>query len=509
MSALVTTPASRFGKILIVEDEALIAQDIEAQLTQLGYEVCGIAVSGEQAIQAASLHRPDIALMDIMLRGDIDGIQAAEAIDQRHQIPVIFLTAHADEHTLQRAKLTKPLGYITKPFTERELSTALEIGLYREAMRRQVRDANAALRISEARWRTMIETAVDAIIVTDAQGVIQTLNPAAERIFGYETQDIIGRNISLLMPELPCVVAADSGQRLEASDEQMKGVRRQVEGKRRDGATIWLDLGIAAWWIDGTQYVTGTMRDITDRKRIEEKLVQRNDELARANAKLDQFAYIISHDLRAPLRAMRNSARWIAEDAVERLDEGTSTHLERIATNCQRMFAMLDDLLEYARAGLVSFVPEPINLPELLAEITGHLEGAEIDLIFAGPVRSVHAARAGLDVVLRNLIDNAVRHCGGTVRVAVRCHDVGPLWRFEVEDDGPGIPAEYQQRVFMPFVKVHPKKTAGTGMGLALVSRVIEDNGGTIGVRSDPATGRGTTMVFTWAKQAPRDQDPA
>jgi signal transduction histidine kinase len=276
-----------------------------------------------------------------------------------------------------------------------------------------------------------------------------------------------------------------------------------VQGRRADGNTIWLDIGVASWSAEGGRYVTTTMRDITDRRRMEDKLLQRNAELARANGRLDQFAYIIGHDLRTPLRAIQNSVRWIADDAPESLTDQARPHLDRVASSSQRMFAMLDDLLEYSRAGLVFSAPETVDLPELVANMTAHLHDQPgVAVTFAGPVADIVAARAGVDVVLRNLIENSVRHGGGEVRVTVSCHDAGPVWRFEVEDDGPGIPAGYHDRVFLPFVKVDRKK-GGTGMGLALVSRVVEDNGGTIEVRSDPEAGRGTAMIFTWAKWDP------
>lgn len=481
----------RSGKILIVEDEALIAQHIEQSLQDLGYEVCAIAATGEQAIRAAGTHRPDIALMDIMLRGDMDGIEAAEAIDERHQIPVIFLTAHADQMLLQRAKLTQPLGYITKPFTERELSAALEIGLYREAMRRKLREAETALRASEARWRTVIETAADAIVVFDAAGTVQTLNPAAERIFGHRADQVIGTGIATLIPDIRAIAGKQAGAE-----------RHEVEARRADGGTIWLDIGVAAWSGDGGRHVTATMRDITERKQMQEKLVQRNTDLGRANARLDQFAYIIGHDLRSPLRAIQNSVRWIEDDAPDTLNDRTKPHLDRITSSSQRMVSMLDDLLAYSRAGLVSSVPESVDLPQLILEMTAHLEDQPgVEVAFAGPVGQIVAARAGLDVVLRNLIENGIGHAGGDVRIRIGCDDAGPAWRFEVEDDGPGIPTDYHERVFMPFVKVDRKK-GGTGMGLALVGRVVEDNGGAVAVRSDPEARRGTTMIFTWAKQA-------
>jgi CheY-like chemotaxis protein len=117
------------GRILIVEDEMIVAFDIQQQLTRLGYEVCGIAVSGEQAIEVAGRHRPDLALMDIVLQGDMDGVETAETIGRRYQIPVVFLSAHADGASLQRVRHVKPRGYIVKPFSERELSATVETAL--------------------------------------------------------------------------------------------------------------------------------------------------------------------------------------------------------------------------------------------------------------------------------------------------------------------------------------------------------------------------------------------
>jgi CheY-like chemotaxis protein len=121
-------------RILVVEDETIVSLDIQNRLRMLGYEVVGAAVSGEEAIEKAGLHRPDLVLMDIMLDGNMDGIAAAERIRGRLHIPVIYLTAHADTYTLHRAKVTEPFGYILKPFEERELHGHIEIALYKHRM---------------------------------------------------------------------------------------------------------------------------------------------------------------------------------------------------------------------------------------------------------------------------------------------------------------------------------------------------------------------------------------
>jgi CheY-like chemotaxis protein len=129
------------ASVLVVEDENIVARDILSMLKDLGYLVAAVASSGEEAIEKAAIKRPDVVLMDIVLKGEVDGVQAAQEIRTRFQIPVIYLTAYADEETLQRAKLTEPFGYILKPFEERELHVAIELALYRH--RNQTAQAGA------------------------------------------------------------------------------------------------------------------------------------------------------------------------------------------------------------------------------------------------------------------------------------------------------------------------------------------------------------------------------
>jgi two-component system sensor kinase FixL len=493
------------GRILIVEDEAVIARDIQGQLTRLGYEVCAVAASGREAIAAAGRHRPDIALMDVVLSGDMDGIQTAEAIAELYQTSVVFLTAYADGPTLQRAKHLNPLGYIVKPCSERELSIVVEIALHREAAQRQVRKAEAALRMSEARSRTVIQTAVDGIIIIDEQGIMQSFNPAAERIFGYQAEEMVGRNVSMLMPEaLQLNHDRHMCAYLDTGVAKIIGINREVEGRRSDGNTIPLDLSIAAWSVDGRRYFTVTMRDVTERKRIEQALQQRNIELARANARLDQFAHMIGHDFRTPLRAVRNSAQWIVEDLHEHPSEEIRGHVARITEHTARMYAMLDDLLVYAHAGIDAAAPREVHLATLIDEIRRHLEpAAKVHIEIAGPVEAFIAARAAIAIVFRNLIENAVRHTDrDTASIRISCHEDAQDLRFALSDDGPGIAPEHHARIFAPFTTVGPPRSAqgATGMGLTLVKRVIENNGGTIAVESDPAVKRGTTIRFSWAK---------
>ncbi|MGB9936363.1 MAG: response regulator [Methanobacterium sp.] len=183
-------------KIIVVEDERITAEDIKDALESTGYQVPGIASSGEDAIKKAEEFLPDLMLMDIMLEGEMDGIEAAEQIRERFGIPVIYLTAYSDSSTVQRAKITEPSGYILKepfgfihkPFEESELHTAIEITLYRHKMEKRLREHEQWL-------STILKNVNDAIIITNQAGQIKFINPMAEDITGWIQTDAIGENL--------------------------------------------------------------------------------------------------------------------------------------------------------------------------------------------------------------------------------------------------------------------------------------------------------------------------
>lgn len=164
-------------RILVVEDETIVGQDIKNMLLGLGYEVVSLVSTPEEAVKEAENNRPDLVLMDIMLQGEISGVDAAGHIYNHLHIPVIYLTAYADENTIQKAKLTEPFGYILKPFEERELQTSIEIALYKYEMQRKLQER-------EKRFYTILRSIGDAVIATDEQGYITFVNPMAEKLTG-------------------------------------------------------------------------------------------------------------------------------------------------------------------------------------------------------------------------------------------------------------------------------------------------------------------------------------
>lgn len=176
------------AKIFISEDETIIAKDLEERLKRLGYTVSGMAATGEKTLKGIEETKPDIILLDIVLKGPMDGIEIADYVRRNYDIPIIFLTAYADAETLQRAKLTEPFGYILKPFEQRELYVTIEVALYKHKL-------ESKLKQNEQWLQTILESISDGIIAIDTQQTVKFLNSSAELITGWSRGDLIGKPI--------------------------------------------------------------------------------------------------------------------------------------------------------------------------------------------------------------------------------------------------------------------------------------------------------------------------
>jgi len=242
-------------RILIVEDMVITAKDIQNMLNAMGYDDPIIALSGEEGIKKAEKIKPDLVLMDIVLPG-VDGIDAAEEIRNRFDIPVVFLTAHTDERTIQRAKLTFPLGYLLKPFDGRLLHTTIEMGLYRHKLEK-------ALRENVERLNCFMASLPDGFFLFDSELNCIEINNAAERVFGLTKEEVIGKNISVVLPDLK-----------GGYDKYLEVIKK--------GKTVFIDdltpnpgfggihIAVRAFKVcDGLGIIT---TDITERKRMEEEL---------------------------------------------------------------------------------------------------------------------------------------------------------------------------------------------------------------------------------------------
>ncbi len=257
------------NSVWIVEDESIVAMDLKSRLQSRGYEVLGISGSGEDAVEKIRQHKPDIVLMDIVLKGGMDGIAAAGIIREELRIPVVYLTAYADTKTLERAKQTEPYGYIIKPFKESDVISTLEVALYKASMERKLRESE--------RWiQTMIRSTGEGIIATDTKGLVKFMNPVAEMLTGYKEKDAIGNPasevFSLTMEgagtsSLDPVATALSSVLSLSSDEDERIVLTAKDGTERYVGYI------ASPIKDDRNKLMGAVlafRDLTERIRMEE-----------------------------------------------------------------------------------------------------------------------------------------------------------------------------------------------------------------------------------------------
>src|SRR5262245_20651974 len=258
-------------RILVVEDQRLIAADIENTLKKLGYVVVDNVSSGEDAISASDRLRPELVLMDVRLRGEMDGIQAAEIIRDRFNVPVVYLTAYADEETILRAKKTTPFGYLVKPFNERELRATIEIAFYTHQMERTLADERARRRGAEE-FKILVDGVKDyAIFMVDVNGRVTTWNSGAERLKGYTAEEIIGRDISIFYPEeerqaaLPARVLETAARDGRYEEESWR--------VRKDGTRFWASVIITAIRNESGTLVgfAKVTRDLSERRLAEEQ----------------------------------------------------------------------------------------------------------------------------------------------------------------------------------------------------------------------------------------------
>ncbi|HEY9845909.1 MAG TPA: response regulator, partial [Candidatus Caenarcaniphilales bacterium] len=281
------------AKILVVEDESIVAQDIQASLKSMGYTVPAVVASGEEAIKKAAQTHPDLVLMDIHLQGAMDGVEAARQISTHLNIPVIYLTANADDSTFERAKVTEPFGYILKPFEERELSTTIEIALYKHRMESKLKQHQQWL-------NTILSNIGDAVIATNAQGVVTFMNPVAEALTGWQQVEARSKNLSEVFPIVKEETQISVNSPALEAMQQTGGASKRSDTilLTKDGKPIAVESSTGLLKDDqGNSHGTVLVfRDITEQKRAE-ALKAFAVKLEQNNHELQELLYVTSHIL--------------------------------------------------------------------------------------------------------------------------------------------------------------------------------------------------------------------
>jgi len=256
--------------ILIVEDESIVAMDLEGQLEDIGYEVCGISDNGHDAIERAARQRPHLVLMDVVIKGDMDGIETAEEIRRMLNIPVVFLTAYSDKKTVERAVSAAPYGYLTKPFQIKEIRAAIEVALYKATLEKQLRD-------SEQWFASTLRCVADGVIATDSNRHIRFINPVAESLLGWSLKDALGKDIEEVVTLMDSQSnPLDSPVRQALNQEAIVGIEFGARLINRHGEKIPIDDSAAPIRDEGGKVLGAVVvfRDVRDRIEMEEKLRQ-------------------------------------------------------------------------------------------------------------------------------------------------------------------------------------------------------------------------------------------
>lgn len=354
---------------------------------------------------------------------------------------------------------------------------------------------------ADERFRMVVEAAPNAMVLVGRMGLINLVNTQAELLFGYAREELLGQSMEILLPHR--FRGAHRGQRtgyLEDPRTRKMGAGRELFGLRKDGVEVPIEIGLNPMeTTEGTQ-VLASIIDITERKHTEAERVNYTNELRRSNDDLDQFAYVASHDLVAPLRAIQNLAGWISKDAAEVLPEPSQRHLQLLISRTRRLEKLLADLLTYSRAGRMLGELDEVDLAELLSEAIELLTPRPGFRVRATtPLPVIRSHRAPLREIFINLIGNAIKHHdrdGGEIVVAF-CR-TGDRYVCTVTDDGPGIPSQYHHHVFGMFQTLKARdEVEGSGMGLAFVKKLIESQGGAVDIL-DNGDGRGTGICFSW-----------
>lgn len=482
------------ARLLVVEDERITAADLAQQLGQLGYTVVGTAATAEQAIALAGEFQPDLVLMDITLASAADGVSAAAAIRERFDLPVVYLTAHSDEPTLERARETTPFGYILKPFEATRVHVTIQMALYHHAAERRMREV--------AEWLTgAVESLGDAVLVTDLDGRVTYLNPQAEQLLGWKLAEAQGRPLHETcpltnaqgLPYEPLAHAHDAIGRMAFT--------RNLSLKPREGAVIPLDVvaaplrhshqnnKLAGWTL--TLRETAVTAESTGLLR----------EVSAFQQDLKNVHYSLHHTLRTPLVQIGGFIELLARRHGEQLPAEAREFIDIIRESTHSLEACYKDMQHYFSIVERPFQGQAVDLAALVHEVWEKLapqrEGRAIGFR-AGTLPACEGDPLLMREIFHQLLGNAIKstQSQASAQIEVGSETTPEGTAYYVRDNGTGFDPQHVSRLFLPFGRLQPQgEGEGHGIGLACARRAAERHGGKIWVETQ--AGHGATFRFT------------
>lgn len=495
--------------ILIVEDEAITAMDIRERLKKFGYHVPAITPSGEEAVEMARSIKPNLILMDIYLKGNIDGTVAAQQISRHQHIPIIFLTAYKDEDTFSRAKLSSPYGYIGKPIDSRDLRIAIELTLFKHRMIMQLQSA-------ERRYRALMDNASCGFIVQDIRGVIVETNKKVEWILESRKENIIGKPFAdLFIPDERAYVA------LKLQKAEANGHINYKELHIHSGNGKIKDIDCTSTFIDTGEerLILSIINDVTDRQQMYNKMVL-SDKLATVGT----LTAGIIHEINNPMTFVATNLHYI-NDQLKMLNLNDTNQVTQFMLlldevinesilGASKIQEIIQELKGFSRIGHDEITPvyihEILNFAIHMANPQYKLT-ATIETHYAPNVPLLLLERNKLHQVFLNLIMNAAQAFEASQKkdnlISITTTVKDNHIQIEFMDTGKGISPDIINKIFDPFFTTKPVGI-GTGLGLSISQDIINQMGGEITVRSE--INQGTTftirLLMKVKLESPKDQ---
>jgi PAS domain S-box-containing protein len=500
------TQAQERVKILLVDDSAENLVSLEATLDGLGQELI-LARSGMEALRHLLEHDFAAILLDVKMP-EMDGFQTAELIRARKRsrhTPILFLTAYKSDEHLFRGYDLGAVDFLFKPIVPEILRS--KVGVFVELSRNTalLERQTAVLSKAEQKFRSLLEAAPDAMIISAEDGSIALVNSQVEVMFGLKREDLVGQNIRLLVP-------AWSGRSIATPASP-----KELQARRKNAMEFPVEISLSPLQTEEGLLLISAIRDITERKRADEEirelntsleqrvaqrtqeLLKSNEALRQSNDDLNQFAYAASHDLQEPLRMVALFSQMLHSAYAGQLGSDADEYISYVVGGAQRMEQLLKDLLTYSQAGSDEGPASPVDCGETLQKVLLNLH-ASIEESGASVTWSdlptIPAHQVRLVQLLQNLIGNAIKYrSSDPPKIHISACGSETEWLFSVQDNGIGIPHEYAQQIFGVFKRLHDQTYPGTGIGLAICQRIVERYGGRIWL--EPAAGRGSQFCFT------------
>lgn len=494
------------AKILLVDDSPENLVSLEATLEGLGQELV-LAKSGMEALRHLLVDDFAAILLDVKMP-EMDGFQTAEMIRSRRRsrhTPILFLTGYKSDEHLFRGYDLGAVDFLFKPIVPEVLRSKVavfvELGRNNALLRRQTEILGRA----EQKFRSLLEAAPDAMIISSEDGQISLVNSQAESICGFSREELVGHKIHMLVPEWSCLPGST-------------GTPRESSAVRKNGSNFPAEISLSPLQTEEGLLVISAIRDMSERKlamdaihqlnmNLEQRVAERtqelfesNENLRQSNEDLNQFAYAASHDLQEPLRMVSLYSEMLRMRYAGRLDQMADQFITFVVDGAQRMELLLKDLLEYSQAGSSGAGPtNPVDCGTVMEKVVLNLR-ASIEqngaVITWRDLPTIRAHEVRLIQLFQNLVGNAIKYRRTeppTVLVTAERRD--GEWLFSVQDNGIGIKSDYAQQIFGIFKRLHGNSYPGTGIGLAICQRIVENYGGRIWVQSKP--GEGSVFCFT------------